>query len=328
MTTASRSESGPVERSEPTAAQLAVLRQIHATATQAARMLDDSRHWWDTAGDLPPQSWFTAFTTIGEQGRDLEALAHAAGIPAPWIAHVRRTGERGIGWHPPRHWPDSATIDRAALIGALTSSAWQLRELAVAYAVYRDHPGHDPAVAARAREALTVTRERVSGLITVAGLTVAERERVWPTGDTTWAYTTADRLDTGDLDARAARCRAASVIDPGERRQLRLLDELDLPGNGPDPLPHPAQLVATALTALRSLRKPAEHLAKPPHTRPGPPHRCGHRHRPARDFRPRRLPTRGRTRTAVTRRHRPRGRDRSLTGLDSGAETTPAQHIP
>ncbi|WP_280335689.1 hypothetical protein [Nocardia wallacei] len=267
MTPAAADDAGAVRwLAGPSPAQRRLLRRIQTAALEATRLLESSReHWHITPAGLAPQAWFVEFSRITERVRDLVALARDAGLPRPWIDHVRTKGERGIAWHPPRRWPDPGPTDRRALITALAADAQRIRELAVTYAAYRDHAAHDPATATRIRTTLARSRDRLAGVAALAEVLGGERDRVWTTGDTTWVYRLAAELGSDDIETLAARYRAAATpTDDATDRQVRLLDELDLLTDTDTVwIPQPAALVDTAVTALRSLHQPTEHLADP-----------------------------------------------------------------
>lgn len=248
-------------RSVPGPAQKRLLQYVQDTAKQAADMLSDLRFQLEFV-DLPPQSWFVAFQQLQDLGRDLYGMGEEAGVPTSWIAHARDKGERGISWRENyQGWPTPEPGDRDAVVDLLAQRARALRELVVA-AVSRDSATGGRLSNDAERHQISAERDRLAGLVALADLDAAERERVWP-AQQGWASATAAQLHSGDVQALTVRWREFHS-DPARAEAIwqaelfRVLESL-----GAQAIlapPSSAELLDAARTAVRSLGYPTKHL--------------------------------------------------------------------
>lgn len=249
--------------SAPTSTQKQLLRHVQNSAKRCTDMLAEQRTQLESV-DIAPQSWYATFQLLQDHGRILRALGREAGVPARWIDHAQAKGERGIGWcDDHQRWPEAEPVDRARVVSRLSERVHTLQMLLVVYAVCRHHDASGGLGADhRVRHWISLEWEVIGGLAALAGLDIAERDRVWP-ADTAWAYeitTDMHRWDTPTLSTwlREFQCRPENSTG---LQQVELMQLLDIPRfSDRAALPPPAKLIVAADIAVRSAGYPAERL--------------------------------------------------------------------
>ena len=255
----------PAELAAPSAAQKVLLREIQNTAKQCADMLEAHRIVGEVTGTLAPQSFYSVYQRHVERGRELEAIARAGGVPQNWIAHVRGKGEQSISWHDDRkYWPPPQSVDRDALIAALSAEARALQTALAVAATGRifGASGERLWPVGQLSRVMAASWERIAGVGLLLDPSAAEREQIWPSGPD-WAYTTVAAVhDWDDRSLEHWRDTEFSRHATASEQPTHIPDLAGLALTDHELIVAPlSELADLAGAAHRSLGHPTEHLA-------------------------------------------------------------------
>ncbi|MEU6559273.1 hypothetical protein [Nocardia nova] len=215
----------PATAREPNTAQVALLRRLRDVSDGLNQMHETGRRGVEF-GHFPSQLWSDYLAERQQRAGALTALGRAGGVASPWLEYARgATGE-----HVPDRWPAPDPAARASLIEDLARQARELREIAAVDAVYRpEAAGETQRTRDAYAEAMSQRWDRIATLAALLKPAGAEREQIWPPGNSSEVRELVTGLRASGRDELARRWHTHRVtVHPEVTTHSTLLDYGDL----------------------------------------------------------------------------------------------------
>ncbi|MFE9328218.1 hypothetical protein ACIHDR_43475 [Nocardia sp. NPDC052278] len=199
----------------PTPVQARVLKALQNQTKALNTMVANATRRQQQTGQNPPQSWFEDYHGRAILREELINAAHAGGVPAAWIDHVRERGERAIAWRPELYLRTPDTLDWDPILAALTADVHRLCQWSALDLAYRQiNPAPEIDIRTDFDRNLRNLRERTTGIANLLGLTAEQGQQLWGTTPD-WAQAGSATLNGVPVEELLQRWHAAAHTDTG-----------------------------------------------------------------------------------------------------------------